>query len=128
FLLNRLQYTLVAEAMHLVGEGYCSAADIDRVVTDGLALRWATIGPFEVAHLNATDGFQDFVAKLGGMMRHMGKSARTDYDWPDGLVESIHSELVEKVPLDTLPARQKWRDGNILATRQMQGEAEKRGQ
>ncbi|MET0749017.1 MAG: 3-hydroxyacyl-CoA dehydrogenase NAD-binding domain-containing protein, partial [Rhizobium sp.] len=44
FLLNRLQYTLVAEAMHLVGEGYCSAADIDRVVTDGLALRWATIG------------------------------------------------------------------------------------
>ena len=25
FILNRLQYTLVAEAMHLVGEGYCSA-------------------------------------------------------------------------------------------------------
>jgi L-gulonate 3-dehydrogenase len=23
FLLNRLQYTLVAEALHLVGEGYC---------------------------------------------------------------------------------------------------------
>lgn len=51
FLLNRLQYTLVAEAMHLIGEGYCTAADIDRVMTDGLALRWSTIGPFMTAHL-----------------------------------------------------------------------------
>lgn len=126
FLLNRLQYTLVAEAMHLVGEGYCSATDIDRVITDGLALRWATIGPFEVAHLNAAQGFQGFVDHLGDMMRHMGKSARTDYEWPDGLVQSIHQELSEKVPLEDLPKRQAWRNENILATRRMQDEAEKR--
>ncbi len=126
FLLNRLQYTLVAEAMHLVGEGYCSARDIDRVITDGLALRWATIGPFEVAHLNAAGGFQGFVDHLGDMMRHMGRSARTDYEWPDGLVSSIHAELLAKVPLDDLPGRQAWRNENILATRRMQDEAEKR--
>jgi L-gulonate 3-dehydrogenase len=126
FLLNRLQYTLVAEAMHLVGEGYCSAADIDRVVTDGLALRWSTIGPFAVAHLNATGGFQDFVDKLGGMMKHMGKSARTAYEWPTELVPSIHAEMAARVPLEALQDRQKWRDANILATRKMQEEADKR--
>ena len=56
FLLNRLQYTLVAEALHLVGEGYCTAEDIDRVMTEGLALRWASSARSTVAHLNAPDG------------------------------------------------------------------------
>lgn len=126
FLLNRLQYTLVAEAMHLVGEGYCTAADIDRVITDGLALRWATIGPFEVAHLNSPHGFQGFVDHLGPMMRKMGQSARTDYDWPAELGQKIHAELVEKTPIEKLGDRQKWRDANILATRSMQADAERR--
>lgn len=76
FILNRLQYTLVAEAMHLVGEGYCTAADIDQVMTDGLALRWASIGPFETAHLNASKGFQGFIDQLGPMMKNMGRSSK----------------------------------------------------
>lgn len=126
FLLNRLQYTLVAEALHLIGEGYCSASDIDRVITDGLALRWSTIGPFEVAHLNSPHGFQGFVDHLGAMMRHMGRSARTDYDWSDELSKSIHAELAERIPVEKLPERQRWRDENILATRRMQSEAEER--
>lgn len=120
FLLNRLQYTLVAEALHLVGEGYCSAADIDRVMTQGLALRWATIGPFEVAHLNSPHGFRGFVDHLGGMMRKMGADARTDYDWPDSLASDIHAELLSVVPEARFSERQAWRDANIAATRAMQ--------
>jgi 3-hydroxyacyl-CoA dehydrogenase len=122
FLLNRLQYTLVAEALHLVGEGYCTAADIDRVMTDGLALRWASIGPFETAHLNAAGGFQGFVDQLGGMMRRMGQGARTDYDWGPELIAQIHAELCEKTPVADIPLRQAWRDGRILAARRMQRE------
>ncbi|MFK0334327.1 3-hydroxyacyl-CoA dehydrogenase [Rhizobium sp. NPDC090275] len=126
FILNRLQYTLVAEALHLVGEGYCDAADIDRVITDGLALRWSTIGPFEVAHLNSPHGYEGFVNHLGDMMRRMGRNANTAYDWPEGLTEAVHAEMVKRVPLDQLKARQAWRDENILATRQVQHDAEKR--
>lgn len=126
FLLNRLQYTLVAEAMHLVGEGYCTAADIDRVLTDGLALRWSTLGPFAVAHLNAAGGFRDFVAHLGGMMRTMGQSAQTDYDWTPQMVEAIHEDLARDIPVEKLPEWQGWRDRNILATRAIQDDAEGR--
>jgi 3-hydroxyacyl-CoA dehydrogenase len=97
FILNRLQYTLVAEALHLVGEGYCRAEDIDRVVTDGLALRWAFIGPFTVAHLNASDGLQGFVERLGPMMRRMGADARTDYDWTTEQIAEIHAELAARI-------------------------------
>jgi 3-hydroxyacyl-CoA dehydrogenase len=120
FILNRLQYTLVAEALHLVGEGYCSAEDIDAIVRDGLALRWASLGPFEVAHLNSTHGFLGFVDQLGPMMRRMGESARTDYDWDRSLAELIHGRLAQKMPLDRIGDMQAWRDRRILATRKMQ--------
>jgi 3-hydroxyacyl-CoA dehydrogenase len=120
FILNRLQYTLVAEAMHLVGEGYCSAEDIDRIVTKGLALRWASIGPFEVAHLNSTHGFLGFVEQLGPMMKEMGRSARTDYDWDMAMAESIHEALAKETPVEDISRRQAWRNRRILATRTMQ--------
>jgi 3-hydroxyacyl-CoA dehydrogenase len=120
FLLNRLQYTLVAEALHLVGEGYCSAEDIDRVMTDGLALRWASIGPFEVAHLNSAHGFQGFVDHLGGMMRHMGRDAKTSYDWSADLIKRIHHSLAMRIPLSDIPKRQAWRNRRIMEVRRLQ--------
>ncbi|MEO0412590.1 MAG: 3-hydroxyacyl-CoA dehydrogenase [Pseudomonadota bacterium] len=120
YILNRLQYTLVAEAMHLVGEGYCSPEDIDRVMTDGLALRWASVGPFETAHLNAAGGFADFVAKLGDMMKTMGQAARTDYAWGDRLAQDIHAAMEKQTSVDDIPKRQAWRDSQILAARAMQ--------
>lgn len=122
FLLNRLQYTLVAEALHLVGEGYCSAEDIDRVMTDGLALRWLSIGPFATAHLNATGGFAGFVAQLGPMMRRMGEDARTHYAWGEDLAAKIHAEMAKTVPVEAIPTWQGWRDDRILAARAVQAE------
>lgn len=122
FILNRLQFTLVAEAMHLVGEGHVSAEDLDAVLTDGLALRWASIGPFEVAHLNAPDGFQGFVDRLGPMMKRMGQVARTDYDWTPEQVATLHAELAARVPVAEIADRQGWRDQRILATRRMKRE------
>jgi 3-hydroxyacyl-CoA dehydrogenase len=122
FILNRLQFTLVAEALHLVGEGYCSPEDIDAVLTDGLALRWASIGPFEVAHLNAPDGLQGFVDRLCPMMKRLGGDARTDYDWTGAQIAAAHSALSERVPLDRIADRQAWRDRRIMALRRMKAD------
>lgn len=125
FLLNRLQYTLVAEALHLVGEGYCSAEDIDTVLTDGLALRWLSIGPFATAHLNATQGFQGFVDQLGPMMRKMGQDARTDYAWGPELIARIHAAMADRMPVKDIPDWQAWRDGRIMAARKVQAMADR---
>jgi len=122
FILNRLQFTLVAEALHLVGEGYCSPEDIDAVLTDGLALRWASIGPFEVAHLNAPDGLQGFVDRLGPMMKRLGGDARADYDWTGAQIAAAHAALTERVPLDRIADRQAWRDRRIMALRRMKAD------
>ena len=122
FILNRLQYTLVAEALHLVGEGYCSAEDIDRVMTEGLALRWAFLGPFAVAHLNAVDGFAGFVERLGPMMRRMGEDARTDYPWTNEQIAAIHQQLIAARPVSRIGELQQERDRHILALRQLRGD------
>jgi 3-hydroxyacyl-CoA dehydrogenase len=119
FILNRLQFALVAEAWHLVGEGYCEPEDIDAVLTDGLALRWASIGPFEVAHLNAPDGVQGFVDRLGPMMKHLGRSARTNYEWTSEQAAENHARVAARIPLDQIADRQAWRDKRILALRRM---------
>lgn len=119
FLLNRLQYTLVAEAMHLVGEGYASPEDIDNVLTEGLAPRWAFIGPFMTAHLNARDGFRGFVEQLGPMMRRMGAEARTDYPWDDETVDTIHDAMCRQVPPEDIPMAQSRRNALMLQLRSL---------
>lgn len=115
FILNRLQFVLVSEALHLVGEGYCSTDDVDKVLTAGLARRWAFIGPFEVAHLNATEGYRGFMHSLGDMIRTLAKDAKVDYEWDDRLVEEIHGQLAQRTPVASVPERQAWRDRKLMA-------------
>ena len=117
FLLNRLQWALLGEALHLVGEGYCSAEDIDRVLTQGLALRWAFIGPFEVGHLNATAGLAGYFGGLAEAMRRVRESLEADYVPPPELVERLHSEIAGRIPVTAIPAHQAWRDTRILGLR-----------
>ena len=51
FVANRLQSAIFKECVHLVLEGVVDAAEIDRVMTESIGLRWATAGPFESYHL-----------------------------------------------------------------------------
>lgn len=64
FLVNRLQYALLREAFALVEQGVCSYADIDRVLTRGLGVRWAAVGPFETIDLGGVDVFATVARNL----------------------------------------------------------------
>ena len=114
FVASRLQFAVVREALHLVEEGIASPADIDAVMKHGLGLRWALLGPLEIADLggldifntvgsyvaksmsNATDSpkvLQDLVAagKLGA------KSGSGFYDYPQGKADALITERDEKL-------------------------------
>lgn len=62
FIANRLQAALLREALHLLAEGVADAEQIDAAVTQGIGLRWAAYGPFEVADR----GGLDIWAKVAG--------------------------------------------------------------
>uniref|UniRef100_A0A5F8AAD7 Crystallin lambda 1 n=1 Tax=Macaca mulatta TaxID=9544 RepID=A0A5F8AAD7_MACMU len=55
FVLNRLQYAIISEAWRLVEEGIVSPSDLDLVMSEGLGMRYAFIGPLETMHLNAEE-------------------------------------------------------------------------
>lgn len=114
FVASRLQFAVVREALHLIEEGIASPTDIDAVMKHGLGLRWALLGPLEIADLggldifntvgsyvakslsNATDSpkvLQDLVAagKLGA------KTGSGFYEYPPGKASAIASERDEKL-------------------------------
>jgi 3-hydroxyacyl-CoA dehydrogenase len=93
YVLNRLQAAVVGEALHLVGEGYVSAADLDNVMAMGLAPRWVLGGPFLTGHLNASGGYADYMTRYGGVYRTMIADLNIDYEWSDELLHEIDASV-----------------------------------
>lgn len=58
FVINRLQFALVREAVAIVDQGIADAEVVDRVVAEGLGPRWAASGPFETVALGGPELFE----------------------------------------------------------------------
>lgn len=57
FILNRLQYALLREAIYIVENGIADIEDVDNVMKYGLGMRYAALGPFETVDLGGLDTF-----------------------------------------------------------------------
>jgi 3-hydroxybutyryl-CoA dehydrogenase len=64
FGLNRLQFAVLREALHLVGNGIVSPRDVDRVMRFGLGFRYPWLGPLETADLGGLDVFHSVASYL----------------------------------------------------------------
>lgn len=53
-----IRYAILKECVSLVKSGVLSAPDVDVIMKDGLGFRYAWIGPFETALLNANGNVQ----------------------------------------------------------------------
>jgi L-gulonate 3-dehydrogenase len=98
FVFNRLQGALLREAYCLVRDGVASAADIDRVLADGLGRRWAVIGPFATAHLNTRGGIRRHAQVMGPAYARMGAERGQHDPWTDDLVATVATDLAERLP------------------------------
>ncbi len=58
FVLNRLQYVLLKEAMNLVEEGVATAEDVDTIVRTTFGYRLPFFGPFAIADMAGLDVYQ----------------------------------------------------------------------
>lgn len=64
FVVNRLQYAMLREALHLVSEGVASIEDVDRAVETTLAPRWSAAGPLRLMDMAGLDT----VEKVSGIL------------------------------------------------------------
>jgi ketoreductase RED1 len=72
FVGNRLQNALSREAVYLVEQGVVTPEDLDKVITNSLGLRWATVGPFLGSHLGGgPGGYRHMAEHIGASMKQM---------------------------------------------------------
>jgi L-gulonate 3-dehydrogenase len=113
FVMNRLQGAVLQEAFRLVAEGYASAEDVDIGIRDGLALRWAFMGPFETIDLNAPGGVSDYVIRYESLYAKLFETQQHRVPWGGATLESIEASRREKLSADDLDKRRLWRDRRL---------------
>jgi len=122
FLLNRLQFALVREAMHLLKSGIADVDAIDTVVRDGLGLRWALMGPFAVADTNKDDGvrayFRGYEQWTMDLMNQLGPTPVID----TALVEQIGQALDEVRGATSRGDVRAWRDRMVMEIRRLKAQ------
>lgn len=114
FLLNRIQAAVLDECFTLFEQGLASTDDIDKVLKNGLALRWSFMGPFETINLNAPEGVKDYAQRYGPQNRQ-AMAGRQPFGWSDETVARVDAERRRQLPLADIEARSAWRDRRLMA-------------
>jgi 3-hydroxyacyl-CoA dehydrogenase len=114
FLLNRIQGAVLDEALSLYAQGYASAADLDTVMRDGLAMRWSFMGPFETIDLNAPGGVADYADRYGGTYRSIA-TERVPFDWSPETIAKLDAERRAVLDRDDIEKQSRWRDRRLMA-------------
>ncbi|MGF7158798.1 3-hydroxyacyl-CoA dehydrogenase [Rhodoligotrophos appendicifer] len=115
FVMNRLQGALLEEAFRLVADGYASVEDVDIGIREGLALRWAFIGPFETIDLNAPAGVRDYVERYNALYSNLFGQMQRRADWTGPVLDVIEKDRRQLLAAEDLQKRQVWRDRNLMA-------------
>ena len=122
FVFNRLQGAILREAYCLVRDGVVTAADVDRIVTDGLAKRWAVIGPFATTALNVQGGVRAHAARMGASYESMGRLRGQNDPWTLELVNQVDEEISQILPVEDWDKNALQRDRALLElTRLIEG-------
>lgn len=58
FIINRIQFAVLREALYIVDSGAATFEDVDTVLKAGMGLRYAALGPFGVADFGGLDTFE----------------------------------------------------------------------
>jgi 3-hydroxyacyl-CoA dehydrogenase len=114
FLLNRIQGAVLNEALNLYADGYATVEDLDKVLKDGLGMRWSFMGPFETIDLNAPGGVADYAARYGPTYREVARQQLPN-EWAPELLASIEAERRELLSIEQIEERSRWRDNRLMA-------------
>ncbi|XP_060944630.1 lambda-crystallin homolog [Limanda limanda] len=116
FALNRVQAAIIAESWRLVQDGVISVKDIDLVMSEGLGMRYAFIGPMETMHLNAPEGLEDYMKRYGEGIARVLTSFGPVPDFHGEGAKRINHEMCELIPNDQehLLARKERRDQLLM--------------
>ena len=117
YVLNRLQLSLIQEALYLVKEGVCNVEAVDRALTDGLGLRWAFTGPYGVEELNSANLKEGLEKYKDYMIEFFTKEQKTVYDYDEDFIETCVSGFTPVMEGKSHDEYLLWRDQMVTRTR-----------
>ncbi|KAK7790871.1 hypothetical protein R5R35_010739 [Gryllus longicercus] len=109
FALNRIQYCILNEAFRLVADGVLNVKDVDNVMSEGLGMRYAFLGPLETAHLNA-EGMKSYCERYCNSMWNVCQTFGPTPRFEGPVVDVMNEQLCAMTPVDKLQDRRVWRD------------------
>nr|CAD7577456.1 unnamed protein product [Timema californicum] len=112
FALNRIQWCLMGEVYRLVADNILNVSDIDKVMSEGLGMRYAFLGPLETAHLNA-EGMKSYCDRYSKTIHDVSMTFGPPPKFEGPVAEEIHHQLCEITPLNKLQERRAWRDDGL---------------
>ena len=101
FIANQIQSAVSTKCGELLQEGVCTAEDIDKAVSFGPGLRWATMGPYLIYQLGGGEG------GIKGLTLHIGKANLEDKSeqaikeleiYADFIQGEVDKELANRAP------------------------------
>uniref|UniRef100_A0AAY5JWY9 L-gulonate 3-dehydrogenase n=1 Tax=Esox lucius TaxID=8010 RepID=A0AAY5JWY9_ESOLU len=97
-------------------DGVISVRDIDLVMSEGLGMRYAFIGPMETMHLNAPEGLEDYLKRYREGMRRVLTTFGPVPEFSGEAAERINKEMCEMIPPDhqNLSAKRERRDQLLM--------------
>lgn len=117
FVLNRLQGALLMEMFRVIADEVISPADADALISQGLGLRWATLGPLEGVDLNAPGGIADYLQRYGHIFNDMAAGQGLPAPVDAELISALDRSMRAALPLERLEAKRGWRDRAIAGVR-----------
>lgn len=118
FALNRIQYVILNEAWRLISDGILDVKDIDSVMSDGLGMRYAFLGPMETAHLNA-EGMSNYCERYSKTIYAVSETMGPTPKMEGPQADEVAKQLEKMCPLDKLQDRRAWRDNCLTKLAQL---------
>lgn len=117
YVLNRIQLSLIQEALYLVQEDICSVEAVERALTDGLGLRWAFTGPYGVEELNSACLEEGLLKYKDYMLEFFNREQKKVIDYDEAFIRKAVKEFAPVMQGKTHEEYLKWRDQMVIRTR-----------
>ncbi|MFN2460988.1 MAG: 3-hydroxyacyl-CoA dehydrogenase family protein [Candidatus Velthaea sp.] len=102
FLVNRLQFAILREAISLVANGVAEARDVDRVITHALGPRWVATGPLASMDLAGLELLRDVARVIAPTLENGTMAAHIEQFIERGATGSAAGEGFRR-----------WSDGDV---------------
>ncbi|XP_013381118.1 lambda-crystallin homolog [Lingula anatina] len=124
FGINRIQYAIIKVCWDLVEDDVLEPEDVEKILKNGLGMRYAFTGQFETMHMNGfgvTDNVDRYGPSIWAVLNDMKPVTELKSD--SDTAKKIHDAMCRTFStVDGLPEKRKWRDDRLMALAKLKKE------